>query len=146
MPKSNEEINNGVILDLDSQNLKFENGKLVMDKNSLIERLKQNDLLVKFIPFGYEIGKQTWQELEKNKYIIERYGKEGAEKITKVISEYKDKSYIFSFNSVNKEAIKMSALGGYWCFGDTLYIDGDGWSFYNKHYAFGIRGPEKENK
>src|SRR3989344_3645636 len=38
LPKSTEEINNGVILDLDSQNLKFENGRLSMDKTSLIER------------------------------------------------------------------------------------------------------------
>ena len=54
LPKSGEKINNGVILDLDSQNLKFKNMKLIMNKNSLVQRLQSNDPLVKFVPFGYK--------------------------------------------------------------------------------------------
>ena len=75
LPKSNEEINNGVILE---HNPKIKNGKLVMDKNSLIKRLKENDALVKFVPFGYKIETQSSLELSKNPYIIARYGEEGA--------------------------------------------------------------------
>src|SRR3989338_5361155 len=63
LPKSNEEISNGVILDLDSQNLKFENGKLVMNKDSLIKRLKENDALVKFVSFGFKTKEQSSLEL-----------------------------------------------------------------------------------
>ena len=75
-----------MILDLDSQNLKFENGKLVMDKNSLIKKLQSNDPLVKFVPFGYKNGEQNLIEFQKNPYIQARYGKEGAEKIVNKIS------------------------------------------------------------
>jgi len=109
LPKSNEEINNGVILDLDSQNLKFEKGKLVMDKNSLIKRLKENDALVKFVPFKYKIGEQSWRELEKNKYILARYGEEGTQKISEVASKYKHSPKVYSYDFVLEEKIKMSA-------------------------------------
>src|SRR3989338_3514680 len=112
LPKSNEEINNGVILDLDSQNLKFENEKLIMDKSSLIKRLKENDPLVKFVPFGYKTRGQTWQELEKNEYIINRYGEEGAEKIAEVALKYPHNPYLSIFKFVDEEKVRMSAL--YW--------------------------------
>src|SRR3989344_5766104 len=62
LPKSNEEINNGVILESDP---KIENGKLIMDKSSLIKRLKENDSNVKFVPFGYKTGTQSSLELLK---------------------------------------------------------------------------------
>jgi hypothetical protein len=98
LPKSNEEINNGVILE---QNPTIENGKLIMDKNNLIKRLKENDSNVKFVPFGYKIGEQDLIELQKNSYIQARYGKEGAEKIVEIVSRYKKHPYIHSFDSVN---------------------------------------------
>src|SRR3989344_4610146 len=93
LPKSNEEINNGVILE---HNPKIENGKLIMNKNSLVERLNKNDPLVKFVPFRYKIGEQTWQELSKNPYIVARYGEEGADKIAKVADKYSNKPYVWS--------------------------------------------------
>ena len=99
LPKSNgpagvssgEEINNGVILE---HNPKIENGKLIMDKNSLIKRLKENDSQVKFVPFGFKIDSQNSFEFQKNPYIQARYGKEGAEKIAEVASKYTNKPYI----------------------------------------------------
>ena len=135
LPKSNDEINNGVILE---NNPKIENGKLTMDKNSLVQRLKENDPLVKFVPFGYKTGSQSLIELGKNKYIIERYGKEGAEKIVEVASEYKNQPYIYSFNFVNKEETKMSALGNYWSFYDGLGVGGNYWVGYDNGLAFGV--------
>ena len=148
LPKSNEEINNGVILDLDSQNLKFENGKLVMNKHSLIQRLKDNDSLVKFVPFGYKIGEQTPKELEKNEYIIKRYGKEGAEKIAEVASKYKNNPYLWSFDSsVNEEETMMSALRSAldigWDFRDGLDVVGNNWNDNGSGHAFGVCSKEK---
>ena len=154
LPKSNgpkgvssgEEISNGVILDLDSQNLKFENGpngissgvKLRMNKNSLVQRLKENDPLVKFVPFGFKTGEQTWQELEKNDYIQKRYGKEGAEKIAEIASKYKNNPYVNIFNSVNKEETRMSTLNYYWGFNNGLSVNGNDWSDNSGGHAFGV--------
>ena len=137
-PSSGEEINNGVILDLDSQNLKFENGKLVMDKNSLIKKLQSNDPLVKFVSFDYKIEKQSSLELSKNLYIVARYGEEGAEKIAKVADKYSNIPYVRSFNSVNEEKVRMSGLDRDWDFGDRLYVDGDSWDDGNQGHAFGV--------
>src|SRR3989344_4517044 len=121
LPSSNEEINNGVILE---HNPKITNGKLVMDKNSLIKRLKENDALVKFVPFGYKIEKQSSLELSKNPYIVARYGEEGAEKIAEVASKYENKPHVWSFNSVDEEKVRMSALNGGWVFAGRLYVGG----------------------
>ena len=99
LPKSNEEINNGVILDL---NPTIENGKLIMNKNSLIERLKNNDKKVKFVPFGYRTGEQSSLELSKNPYIIARYGEEGADKIVQIADKFTKSPKLWSFDSVNK--------------------------------------------
>ena len=140
LPKSGEKINNGVILDLDSQNLKFKNMKLIMNKNSLVQRLQSNDPLVKFVPFGYKTKIQSSLELSKNPYIVARYGEEGAEKIAKVASKYKNKPCIYSFDSVGEEKVRMSALYGIWGFDNKLDVDGEFWSGDNQGHAFGVCG------
>ena len=140
--KSDEEISNGVILDLNSQNLKFENGKLIMDKSSLIKRLKENDSSVKFVPFGFKTGEQTPKELEKNDYIVARYGEEGAEKMAKIASKYRKNPYIYSFDSVNEEKARISALCWNWLGDDRLYVSGGDWGGKDDSHAFGIV-PEK---
>jgi hypothetical protein len=139
LPKSNKEINNGVILDLDSQNLKFENGKLKMDKSDLIKRLNEGDSNVKFVPFGFKTGQQNLLEFAKNPYIVARYGEEGAEKISEVASKYKKDPYVWSFNSVNEEKVRMSALGGVWFDGRRLGVVGDSWGDSDYGRAFGVR-------
>jgi|SRR3989344_1767358 len=138
LPKSNEKINNGVILDLDSQNLKFENGKLIMNKNSLVQRLKENDPLVKFVPFGFNPEEQTWQELSWNKYIIERYGEEGTQKIAEVASKYKKIPYLWILDSVHEEKIKLSVLGEGYNFLRGLVVYGN-WEDGGNGNVFGIK-------
>jgi len=123
LPKSNEEINNGVILEA---NPKITNGKLDMDKKSLVKRLKENDSNVKFVPFGYKTGEQSVFELMKNPYLIARYGKEGAQKIAEIAPKYGKKPKLWSFDFVGEERIMMSALGGGWVFGGGLGVSG-GW-------------------
>ena len=136
LPKSNEEISNGVILEI---NPKIINGKLAMDKNSLVQRLKENDPLVKFVPFGFKTGTQNLIEFQKNKYIIERYGKEGAEKIAEVASKYKNNPYVNIFNSVNKEETRMSSLSDSWDFYYRLDVYGNYWDDINDGRAFGVK-------
>lgn len=110
LPKSNsgKEIHNGVIIEI---NPKIKNGWIVMDKNSLIERLHKNDPLVKFVPFGYPIYSQSPKKLAKNSYIIARYGEEGAEKISEISSKYEHFPEVLSFESTTEERTRVSALG-----------------------------------
>ncbi|PJE81066.1 hypothetical protein COU58_04480 [Candidatus Pacearchaeota archaeon CG10_big_fil_rev_8_21_14_0_10_32_42] len=134
LPKSNEEIKNGVIL---VQNPEITNGKLSMNKSSLIKRLNENDPAVKFVPFGYKTESQTSQELEKNPYIIARYGEEGAEKIAEISRKYNFNPYLFSFKSVDKETQRMSALFNNWN-GNRLNVNGDSWFDGNDGHSFGV--------
>ncbi|KHO48866.1 MAG: hypothetical protein QJ16_C0002G0001, partial [archaeon GW2011_AR1] len=95
-----------------------------------------NDSDVKFVPFGYKTETQTPNELEKNSYIIARYGEEGAEKIAEVSSKYNVNPYLFSFKSVDEERQRMSALGDYWN-GSRLSVDGD-WNGDVVGHSFGV--------
>jgi len=139
LPKSNEEVNNGVILE---SNPRIINGILDMDKKSLIKRLQDNDPLVRFVAFGFKTGQQKVSELERNPYVLARYGEEGAQKIAKVASNYKRKPRLWTFNSVNRELIKMSALYDIWVFGYGLGV-GAYWSDEGLGYAFGECNSEK---
>jgi len=136
LPKSNQEINNGVILDL---NPKITNGKLKMNKKSLIKRLQENDELVRFVPFGYKVREQSVFKLMKNPYMVARYGEEGAEKIGEVASKYKNWPCIYSFDSVDEERTRMSDLSilwGHWYFGDRLDVGGNLWYDNDIGHAF----------
>lgn len=135
LPKSNEEINNGVILE---NNPSIINGKLNMDKNSLIKRLQENDSNVKFVPFEYKTEEQNHSELSKNLYIIARYGKKGAEKIAEVASSYKNMPYIWSFDSVDTEKARMSTLYDRGNFGGRLVVSGGSWDDDGRGHAFGV--------
>ncbi len=139
LPKSSEEVNNGVILEY---NPTIENGKLVMDKSYLIKRLNENDSNVKFVPFGYKIGDQKPSELEKNPYIVARYGEEGAVKIAEVASKYRLNPYLWSFDSsINEKKTRMSALYGD-LYNDWLVVDGN-WDDNYRGRSFGIVDEKK---
>ena len=140
IPKSNEEINNGVII---VSNPEISEGKLNLDKSNLVKRLQEGDASLKFVPFRFKIGEQTTSDLEKNPYIIARYGKEGAQKIAKVASRYKKNSYLWSFNSVEEEKTRMSALDSIWGLGGGLSVNGNDWDDGIGGRAFGVCTPEK---
>ena len=135
LPKSNEEVNNGVILEV---NPKITKGKLDMNRESLIKRLQDNDGLVKFVPFGYKTGEQNLLKFAKNPYIVARYGKEGAEKIAAIASKYSKKPKLWSFDSVDEEKIRMSALDDDRGFSDRLLVFGSDWDGYGGGRAFGV--------
>ena len=138
LPKHNgEEIHNGVLVEA---NPTIENGKLVMNRKSLTERLKKNDPNVKFVPFGYAVGEQSTHTLAKNPYIIARYGEEGADKIADLASKYKKNPHIWSFESVDSEIARMSALDDVnlnvvnW-----LRVNGGNWYVVINGHAFGVK-------
>jgi hypothetical protein len=132
-------VNNGVILE---HNPTIINRRLVMDRNSLIERLKEGDENVIFVPFGFKTGEQKPKELEKNPYVIARYGKEGASKIAEVSDEYKNHPCLGVLNSVDEELLRMSALGR--DFVGRLVVDGDSWNTVDIGCSFGVLGSEKK--
>ena len=142
LPKSDEEINNGVILET---NPKITNGKLDMDKKSLIKRLKENDSDVKFVPFGFKIGKQSVFELMKNPYIVARYGEEGAGKTAEIASKFKKEPDLYSFDSVDEEKQRMSALimrsGRNFC--DRLFVYGRSQYDHDFGHSFGVCPQER---
>jgi len=126
LPKHDgEEVHNGVIVEA---NPTIKDGRLVMGRKALTERLKKNDPNVKFVPFGYTIGEQSTHTLARNPYIIARYGEEGADKIADLASKYKDNPKVWSFESVDSETARMSALDvNYWGFDSGLLVSGDYW-------------------
>ena len=141
LPKSKDEVNNGVILE---DNPTVTNGRLNMDKQSLVKRLQDGDSLVRFVPFGFKVGEQTVKELGENPYLVARYGGEGAEKIAEVASKYKYNPKLWSFDSVDEEKERMSALYRGWDFGDRLYVVGDDWFDDGRGRAFGVVPNKRE--
>ncbi len=136
LPKSNEEVNNGVILYDASKDFNE-------SKESLIKKLQGNDESVKFVPFGFETGEQNVFELMKNPYIKARYGEQGAEKIAKIASNYNKKPKLWSFDSVDKEIRRKSALINLWDFVDWLHVDGSNLYGNDNGRAFGVLPSEK---
>lgn len=137
LPKSSEEINNGVILET---NPKITNGDLQdlqMDRESLIDRLQENDPLVRFVPFGFKTGLQEASKLAKNPYIVARYGEEGAEKIAEIASKYKNSPVLYSFDSVDREKTRISFFNHGYNLKNRLEISGDLYDPYDGQ-AFGV--------
>jgi hypothetical protein len=116
------------------------NGKLIMEEGDLVKKLESNDSSVRYVPFGFNTGEQTSRELERNSYITALAGEEGAEKLAEIADFYKEKPYVFSFNSVNKLTSRISALFAYW-YGHRLSVCGVGHvGGRGGGYAFGVFG------
>lgn len=124
LPESKDEISNGVLIDLNPKNLKFNSeGRLVMDKNSLIKRLLRNDPSVKFIPLSNQLEMRRYSNPGRNPYLLARYGYEGAGKIIEISSRYHFPLKIWNFNSVKKETAMLSAMI-VWGFEDGIIVSG----------------------
>lgn len=99
-------------------NPRIVNGNISMNKKDLVGKLDANDPNVRFVPFGFRIGHSSALELTKNPYVIGLVGEEGADKLSQIADMYKGingnpnkKAYIFSFENVDNEIVKVSALG-----------------------------------
>lgn len=112
-------------------NPKIKNGKVKMNKKDLTVRLKNSakqvrsvlfseDGLVRFVPFGFEIGEVD--SLKGNDFVLAKYGEEGEEMADEIARGRKNKPFVGSYNSINKETLKVSCLCG--CGGDRLDVVG----------------------
>jgi hypothetical protein len=135
IPKSNQEISGGLIIE---HNPTIVNGRLTMDRDSLVKRLEENDSLVKFVTSDFKRGDLLPKDLEKNPYILARYGEEGASKIAKVSSMYRCKPFISPispFKEMRGTKPRMSVLHDN--FGKGLYIFCE-WGFNDICHSFGM--------
>ena len=85
-------------------------GMPFMDRESLEQKLNAKDPSVRFVQFGYPIGEMSPLELAKNPYVVGLAGEEGAEQLARVADKYSDKPYLWSFESVDGNVIRVSAL------------------------------------
>ena len=111
---------------------------LVMNEQNLQSRLSSNDPSIRFVPYGFKIEEQTYQELEKNPLVIALAGKEGAEKLAYIASQHKSKPYLFALENVKKPIKRVAGLDSYWD-GDRLSIDGDNHGGNAGWCSFGVR-------
>jgi len=111
---------------------------LVMNEQNLQSRLSSNDPSIRFVPYGFKIEEQTYQELEKNSLVIALAGKEGAEKLAYIASQHKSKPYLFALENVKKPIKRGAGLYSGWYVG-RLGIDGVGRGSNASGCSFGVR-------
>lgn len=154
--KKGEILQNGIILE---DNPKIINGKFSMSKDNLVKRLingkeinsilYSDDKSVRFVPFGFKNIKQPISNLTKNKYIIARYGEEGAEKLAEIASMGGRKKYWLFVrpgygDEVYKGVRRSLLLWGYdngYDYHSQLHINGEckDKTSYEKECVFGIK-------
>ena len=145
LPRGEGDYSNGVII-LD--NPEIINGRVSMDKKSLVEKLELSDSSVRFIPFGYKTGEQTGGELSKNSFILGLVGQEGAEKLAAISDKHSRGLYVWSFKQVNDELTRVSTLGSLRSLDyGRLVVGGDCWSVSgsNSGYSFGVLDKSAES-
>ena len=72
-----------------------------------------DDGLLRFVPFGYNVGEMSPLELSKNAYVIALVGEEVAEKLAQVAGKFIDKPRLWSYEHVDENKIRVSALGSW---------------------------------
>jgi len=120
------------------------NGMPFMDESELEKKLDANhpsyDPSVRNIPFGFKTGKMSVLELAKNPFVIALAGKEGAEKLADVADKYRNKPYLYSFNSVKEPLTRVSALNPSWSpYVQGLRVFGNIHGNYIVGCAFGVQ-------
>ena len=118
-------------------------GRVSMDKQDLVKKLESGDVSVRFVPFGFKIGKQTALELAKNPYIIGLAGEKGADKLAQVADKHRNKPYLYAFDNVDNELTRLSALSSDWV-DDRLDVCGNGFDNGDYGFAFGVLNESSE--
>jgi len=99
--------NKGAYIQDDPQ---IRNGMPFMEESELVRKLEANDPSVRFVPFGFRVGKMTPAQLAENEYIRGLVGDEGAEKLAEMASKHRNDPVLYSFESVNEPSTRVSAL------------------------------------
>jgi len=93
--------------------------------------------LLRFVPFGYQVGEMIPLKLAKNPYVIALAGEE-AEKLAEVADKHKDKPYLWSFKSVDQPLTRVSILVSDWGLGHGLGVDGSSHGNVRGGHGFGV--------
>jgi hypothetical protein len=125
-------------------NPQISNGMPYMDSSELERKLEAKDPSVRFVPFGFDIESMSPMQLGKNPYVIALAGEEGAEKLAEVADMFKQKPYLWSFESVDEPLTRVSALSSDWGFDRGLYVDGNNRGDDRGGHAFGGRSAREK--
>jgi len=121
---------------------KIKDGRVVMDKNDLANKLGSKDPSVRFVPFGtFNREKQSSLELAKNPFVQALAGEEGADKLAQVADKYKFKPFVWTIDkgNVNEPITRVASLYSYRDIDVVrLHVNGNYWGDYNVGYAFGV--------
>lgn len=112
---------------------------IYMNTKELERRLKEGDPRVRHVKYGYKTEEQLPSELERNPFIQALAGKEGAEKLAEVASKYKNNPYLWAFENVNEDTIRVSALYSRGVDRGRLYVDGIDHPVDRDGFVFGVR-------
>ena len=112
-------------------------GMPFMDRESLEQKLNAKDPSVRHVPFGYKVGEMSPLELAKNPYVVGLAGEEGAEQLARVADKHSDKPYLWSFESVDRNETRVSALDS-GRLDRGLDVNGDFPGNYRVGRAFGV--------
>ncbi|MEK6844337.1 MAG: hypothetical protein AABX83_02820 [Nanoarchaeota archaeon] len=93
-------------------NPEIKNGRVSMNEKDLLSKLESSESSVRFVPYGYKVGKQSAKELAKNKFVQALAGEEGADKLAETSSNYQFEPHLFSLENPDKELIRVASLGG----------------------------------
>ena len=128
-------------------NPRIKNGMSCMDQNELERKLEANDPCVRVVPFGFKTGEMSSLQLSKNEFIRAIAGEEGAEKLAEVVADkYRNKSQLYSFDSVNEPLTRVSALYSDWDLDLRLVISGLNHGYSRDGHAFGVRRAREINR
>lgn len=118
----------------------IKNGRVIMDKNDLVQKLETNDPSVRFVPFGtFKRGTQSSLEIAKNPFVQALAEEEGADRIAQSADNYKLNPFVGTLESVSEPTIKVAGLDSYRSIGGVrLHVDGNYWNDGNYGYAFGV--------
>jgi hypothetical protein len=128
--------NRGIYIQ-DNPEIKY--GKLLMEESELVKKLEENDNSVRFVNFGFEVGKMSPLELSKNQYIIGLVGEEGADKLAEITGKYKIESYLWAFKKVNETLKRVSGLSLVRSFNCRISLDSNNEGDDKFRYAIGIQ-------
>ena len=105
---------------------KTREGMPFMDQSELVKKLESKDPSVRFVPYGFKIGRISSLELSKNSYVIGLAGEEGADKLARVADTFRRQPCLYALINVTEPKTRVTALDSFWCVVDRrLDVDGD---------------------
>lgn len=83
-------------------------GEVVMNNGEFNSNLEKE--IIRFVPYGFKLGKQSSLELSKNDFIKTLVGEQGADNLAEIADKYKREPYLYAFKEVNKTIQRVASL------------------------------------